>query len=487
MSDRPNSSAARPECSECGKYPKVLHRRYKGNTYCQACYQRIFKHRLCPECNEIARLPIHLPQAICRQCERKRPCVRCGVSGNKLGKFHERGPVCNKCYPYFIEPEKCSLCGKVSRKYRRVQLAGIVTTICFKCTPATDKGTCSCCHRYRTLTVDSVTGKSVCRRCKDEGLRQCELCHQLFPAGYGKVCEQCYWLGVLGQRTTITLHLFKTSLFKEHFTSFSKWLSGRRGPAVAAMAVNKYASFLQTIESEWGQIPSYAQLVKHFSVAKIRRHKRLFDWLLDTKLVAVDSELKKENAEQNQILQILRNAKVSPQMGQVIGSFLEKLMLQNQNGQLSLRTIRLYIRTATSLANHCAIKKHTLPTQSDIDSFLEAFPGHRASAYRFVTYLRAKTICCLWIGKPPKTVAKSKHEAKLKKRLLMCLSKLKRGVSHAKIDWKYWALQYFHGIDPKSSRKLVQSITGIVDGEGVLYIHMGKKLWIPNVYISIVA
>lgn len=236
-----------------------------------------------------------------------------------------------------------------------------------------------------------------------------------------------------------------------------------------------------------GQIPSYEQLVKYFSVAKIRRHKRLFDWLLDTKLVLVDSEIKKENAEQNQILQILRNAKVSTQMAQAIGSFLEKLLLQNQNGQLTLRTIRLYIRTATSLANHCMTKKHIFPTQSDIDSFLEAFPGHRASAYRFVTYLRTKAICDLWIGKPSKTIAKSKHEAKLKKRLLMCLSKQKRGVSHAKIDWNYWALQYFHGIDQKSSRKLVQSITGTVDGDGVLYIHMGKKLWIPNVDISIVA
>ena len=178
---------------------------------------------------------------------------------------------------------------------------------------------------------------------------------------------------------------------------------------------------------------------------------------------------------------------MSAQMAQVLGSFLEVLLLQNKSGQLSWRTVRLYIRTATSLVNHCMKKKHDLPIQSDIDSFLEQYPGHRASAYRFVTYLRANAICSLWLATPSQRVSRSKRLAKLTSRVLRCLETMAQGLSHAKVGWEYWALQYFHGLDPKSSRKLVQGEVGTHDKDGVLYIHKGKKLWIPKISISILA
>jgi hypothetical protein len=269
-------------------------------------------------------------------------------------------------------------------------------------------------------------------------------------------------------------------LFKEYFSNFGMWLCEKRGAAVAAMELNKYSPILQEIEKRWGKLPEYDQLVKYFSVAKMRRYKRLFDWLKEAGLTTSDASIEKENSEQNQILQILRSAQISAQMAQVLGSFLEVLLLQNKSGQLSWRTVRLYIRTATSLANHCMKKKHDLPMQSDIDSFLEQYPGHRASAYRFVTYLRANAICSLWLDKPSKRVSKSKRLAKLKTRLLMCLDKLEQGLSHAKVGWDYWALQYFHGLSPKSSRKLVQSLAGIADENGTLYIHKGKNMWVPK-------
>lgn len=485
MCATPSKANTRIECSECGKYPKVLHRRYKGNTYCQSCYQRIFKHRACPECSQMARLPIHLPNAICRQCERNRPCIRCGVKGNKLGKFHELGPVCNKCYPYFIEPQKCSLCGKTSRKYHRESIADAVVIVCTQCRPSIDRGTCSSCHRHRKLTIDRTSGKGVCRLCRDVVTRECVRCHKSFPAGYGMVCEPCYWYGVLTQRISVTFNLFSTPIFKEYFANFGMWLYEKHGAAVAAMQLNKYSPVLRDIENKWGKLPEYHELVKYFSVAKMRRYKRFFDWLKDVGLTTADTILEKENSEQNQIAQILRSAQISAQMAQVLGSFLDVLLLQNKSGRLSLRTVRLYIRTATSIANYCMKKEHDLPMQSDIDSFLNQYPGHKASAYRFVTYLRANTLCSLWLTKSSKGTSKSRRQARLKARLIMCIDKLARGISNAKVAWDYWALRYFHGLDPKSSRKLVQSQAVMADEDGVLYTHKGKKLWIPKISISV--
>lgn len=468
------------ECSECGKYPEKLHRRYKSKTYCQACYQRVFKHRNCPECNELARLPIDMPEAVCRRCESLKPCVRCGVQSEKIGKITDRGPVCNKCFPYFVEPKKCTSCGHVSRKYRVVSVLGSIEVFCSHCSPKVSFGTCRKCHRYRKLTFSEDLGKEVCKLCIDEGVRICEVCSQPFPAGYGKVCENCYWLGVFKQRKSLTSHLFATQTVKDIFAHFSDWLLERRGAAVAAMQLNKYSQLLYEIECQWGKVPEYSSLVDYFSVAKMRRFKRFFDWLIESGAVKVDSVVKAEDSERHQIRKILDSANTDRKLSSVLSIYHEYLTNPKKEKPLSMRTVRLYLRAATSLVIHSSPTGDMIPRQSDVNSFLAAKPGQQASLSSFIVFLRVKGICNLTVYRQPKASIIKSNRNQLKKSLFKMLAIAATGDLTVEDEWTAVALRYFHGISKKDCHRIINEAQAIEDDDGITYILMKRKIWVPK-------
>jgi hypothetical protein len=468
------------ECSECGKYPEKLHRRYKGKTYCQACYQRVFKHRHCPECNQFARLPIDMPEAVCKSCERLKPCVRCGGQSEKISKITDIGPVCNKCFPYFVEPKKCTSCGNVSRKYSVIAVLGDVAVFCSHCRPRASFGTCHKCHRYRKLTFNKDLGKGICMLCLDEGLRICEICSQPFPAGYGKVCENCYWIRVFKQRKSVTSHLFATETVKDIFVNFSDWLRERRGPAVAAMQLNKYSQLLYEIERQWGKVPEYRVLVDYFSVAKMRRFKRFFDWLAESGAVQVDKVVKAEDSERHQILKVLDSANTDRKLSSVLSSYYEYLTNPQKEKPLNLRTVRLYLRAATSLVMHSSSKGDVIPRQSDVNSFLTTKPGQQASLSPFIIFLRMKGLCNLTVYRQPKASVIKSDRHQLKKSLFKLLAVAATGDLSVEGEWAALALRYFHGVSKKDCHRILNGAKAIAGDDGVTYVFMKRRIWVPK-------
>ena len=91
--DRPPSS---PRCDECERTGVKIVRKFRGHRYCRTCYGRMFKRKLCPKCGNFARLPVHITNAVCRSCERSRPCVRCGRTMTRVGKMTAYGPACGR-------------------------------------------------------------------------------------------------------------------------------------------------------------------------------------------------------------------------------------------------------------------------------------------------------------------------------------------------------------------------------------------------------
>ena len=83
------------ECFGCGRQIERAHKVYKQEHYCGTCYAREFKPKPCPQCGELARLPARHPDAICSNCQKRQPCVRCGKVDYQIGLLSEYGPVCN--------------------------------------------------------------------------------------------------------------------------------------------------------------------------------------------------------------------------------------------------------------------------------------------------------------------------------------------------------------------------------------------------------
>lgn len=192
------------ECGQCGRDTPKAKRVYKGLRYCANCYGRIFRHRLCSQCGNLIRLPINESKPICQKCTLDKPCVRCNKETYRIGKLTEYGPVCASCARYFKKPENCDLCGELSFHLARNLKISPDQRLCPKCRRK-DFDSCQSCRRYRVLK-SAPDGQMLCNPCLEDGSVKCLQCGQQKPAGYGKVCQECYWQNEL--RSIVTpLHL----------------------------------------------------------------------------------------------------------------------------------------------------------------------------------------------------------------------------------------------------------------------------------------
>ena len=272
-----NATKRSVACDECGARAVRIARVYKGLRYCQTCYKRMFKRRMCLGCGNFAKLPVHLSHAVCQACERRKPCVRCRRVVKKIGKLTPDGPACNSCAPYFREPEPCEACGELSTRLSRKASLGHDLRVCQRCARS-DHKTCEACRHHRPL-VESPDGHKLCAVCLEKGDIPCPKCGQPMPAGCGKQCRTCYWTALAEARVQKDCGAFSSSALAEHFQAFGTWLIQRVGGHKAALTIHNYLEFFLEIQRKWQDIPDYETLLRHFSAAGLRRY--LLPYALD--------------------------------------------------------------------------------------------------------------------------------------------------------------------------------------------------------------
>ena len=181
-------------CDECGRGDRKVTRVHRGERFCDVCYVRLFKRRICPKCGNFARLPVFDPGAVCLKCEADLPCARCGRAEYRTGLRTPYGPACAGCARYFKDPEPCGACGTPSRWLTGQRNSGDGLRLCPRCARV-DHGTCRACRRHRPLE-DAGDGRRLCRSCRELGEIPCPECGRPMPAGRGGRCEDCYWRAV---------------------------------------------------------------------------------------------------------------------------------------------------------------------------------------------------------------------------------------------------------------------------------------------------
>lgn len=135
----------------------------RGLRYCATCYARVFKPRACPECGATSRLPIDQPGAVCRDCERRTPCIRCGKVDERRGRTTAEGRLCNACAQRLRPAEPCDLCATPSNRLPHTSALGHELRVCPRCARAAH-GTGAAFGRHRPLD-DAPDGRPLCRPC----------------------------------------------------------------------------------------------------------------------------------------------------------------------------------------------------------------------------------------------------------------------------------------------------------------------------------
>ena len=258
-----------------------------------------FKRKLCPGCGNFARLPVRQFGAVCRACERLKPCVRCHRAGRKIGRLTPDGPACDSCAFYFREPEPCEACGKLSRRLSRKASLGHGLRVCDRCARS-DQRSCQACLHHRPLTR-SPDGLQLCAVCLEKGEIPCPKCYQPMPAGCGRRCRACYWTEKTKRRIETDSGAFSSPALTGHFQAFGEWLIQTVGGQKGALHIHKYLEFFLEIERKWNDIPDYESLLGHFSAGRLRRFQLPMRWMEETGLVRPDANAREADSDQRRI------------------------------------------------------------------------------------------------------------------------------------------------------------------------------------------
>lgn len=469
------------ECFGCGRLMDKPHRIYKKEFYCGSCYAREFKPKPCPQCGEMARLPSRHPEAICHNCEKSKPCVRCGKEKYRLGLMSEYGPVCAACARYFSEMKPCSRCGALSHHLSRVSRLGFDEPVCPCCARA-DHGCCQACDRSRRL-FDAPDGRRLCKKCLTFGMVTCSSCGQPMPAGLGKTCLHCYWTRVFEERLHFNASVLQSPI-TEHYQAFSRWMLQHCGAFRAARLLKRYFTFFEQLGKLSPIEPlSYDRLVKEFGADMLRRHRLVITWFVEVHGWVKDDGISQADSEQHRIqrqLQVISQ----PFVHSLLMGYYRQLDAKRKNGMLSLRSVRLALWPASQLLLRSLTAGHRIPEQQDLTDYLSKVPGQKAALRGFIAYLNHSQNISLSMRLTRKGRHKSLLKPRLEKRMVNMVLAPKPGRTFLH-KWIITTLAYFHGLPQnKIYSQLIKS--GVKEDRGGWVFHFqGHDYWIPKCSMDI--
>ncbi len=460
-------------CHSCGRSMLKVKKIHKGQRYCDNCYPRLFKRRMCLKCGNYGRLPVFEPSAHCSICERAGPCVRCGKTEFKTGMRTDYGPVCKSCVPYFRVREACEVCGNISQRVAKSKTTGLRS--CQKCREPSHS-TCPCCRRHRVL-IATADGQNRCRLCSTHEQHACTSCGAQMPAGRGKECEACYWTALHHKRVQINLNGFEDGM-RSVFQEFASWLFDRVGPQKAALSINKHYLFFTALGVKWGAIPDYDELLKHFGAAKLRQAELPMRWLTESGKVQIDAQGRDRDTEGRRVKAIL-NELPDAWPRKLLSGYHELLAVRVEQQETDLRSVRLALRAAASFLKVAQLKDGVLPTMKKLEAFWRGSPGQVAAVTGFVAYLNRSYGLHLK-STPDKTWLMKARRAKAEYELLALLKD--RDVESFESRWIAKALAYFHNVSKVSHKTLSYTFKSVNDTDGFDVAHGSATLWVPSAH-----
>lgn len=373
------------KCTECGSFNIKVARRYGSRIFCTKCYTRYFKYGECYKCGRLEKLPTFKRYGICIKCERDVPCATCGKKEYSIGAITSYGPVCQSCSTKVRPLKKCEKCGELSTVLSRHAHLKHDLKVCLKCSRE-NNGTCEACGRNRPLYKDS-DGAKICKKCMFFGEVQCKKCGANMPAGYGKICKECYWSGLLSRKVDKAKSHFDMAVMAAEFKYFSIWLQERLGSNVASNKINSYLNFFLKLESIWGYIPVYSQLVDQFGAGGLRKFELPIKWMVDQKELIIDLKYKEESTEFRRIDDLINSLSCNEVNKTMLLQYKKHIFDKIKSGKTTVRSARLAIRPAVSLVNSCDINNSSGVLQDDLDSYLIQKPGQKSAITGYVNFI----------------------------------------------------------------------------------------------------
>lgn len=385
-----------------------------------------------------------------------------------------QGPVCNACYVYFREPQRCIICSQLARKYSRSRPDQAV--VCLKCA-GNDNKTCGVCRHHRPCTARS-DGIWICRKCESEPYTTCQVCHAPVVPGRNGRCEACYWQGRCTQRGEQLAELFRLEPVRQAFSSYVRWAVAHTDAKRLCLALPRHTEFFTTLDQHPNAIWDEAFVLRVFGTGRLRKYELPMRWLQDQHALALAPEAKQANAEAQTSRKLVQSLPASSVAGTVLQAFFDELHARVEAGKIKPRTMRMALRPAVSLLLATSHEGAAMPDQAALNDMLRSAPGQRAAVSTFLGFLKARYSIELAVLQNA-SHRQAHYREKLGAQLAEIASSSRRDAKIRQL-WDVTALRYFHHLKNPQAQELAKTANRVTSSDGHELQVGSQVFWLPH-------
>lgn len=377
-------------CNICEEILAKWRYRYQGKIYCRSCTERFFELKICQECNKKKYINKKLSKPICKICQVKNSnCIKCGTKKNLNGKITEEGVICKKCAKYFKEFATCSKCNKSNAYVFNRKISNKKTKLLCQNCYQSFLPTCIHCKKQRPIHKLLTSNQSICRICFTEKFRICQNCKNSFPAGIGRICNNCRYTNTIKKKLLIFTSQLSV-LTKNLFNEFSFWLEKRRGVLYTATSLNTYyLSFkiIDELSTDKIVFPTYKELLEKFSTLKNKNYLLILKFLEEFNLIKRNLRIQNNKSNMNLISKYLTTFPKDTYEYEIIRIYFNYLEKKLLNKQTTIRSIRLSLTCVVKCLKYKNYFKNIHLDNEVLESYLWVYPGQKASITGFIHFI----------------------------------------------------------------------------------------------------
>ncbi|WP_330564785.1 hypothetical protein [Pseudomonas yamanorum] len=261
------------------------------------------------------------------------------------------------------------------------------------------------------------------------------------------------------------------------FGDFGEWLLTEIGAKPAALKIHRHFVFFSEMERQWGQLPTYMQLLEVFGAAGLRKAELPMRWIRAVGGVAVDDTVRENHTEIRRVAELLESP-VAGEFKDILKRYHASLLVKVEQGGATMRSVRLALRPAVDLLHLAEKQGAGMPSQRVLEHFWYSSPGQLAAVTGFVNFLN-RIYGLKLEPRPDKRLMDKARRAKKEKALLLLIRERQDGDAFER-KWIAAALSYFHGISRVSSKQLTYSVADYKAVSGFNVTHGDNLLWVPS-------
>lgn len=473
-----------PRCKHCNETIQGRKYCYRGGCYCAGCHSIFFKLTTCSVCNRRKRIWSKMEIPVCKKClYADAPCIRCSKTELKKYAVTEFGVVCNSCLKYFREPKQCSRCNQKKTSVANRYLESGQELICGNCYTETLPLCSKCKYRRKPLIYD-FNRNPICAICALEESRHCKYCDMKIAAGTGYICRSCKYEKAFENRSRFGQSALSPYL-ANIFGSFCQWLRSTRSIQFAAENTNVYFLYFVSLDhlaNSLKRIPTYEEIVAHFTVAETRKNLLVTIFLDLEGIVCVDQSIKDEYSNIDSVERYLNAFEEGSFLRTLLHGYYDVLDKKLVDNRTTIRSIRLALTPAVKLLRWCAHFGLDKPSNDLLYGFLWVTPGQQASLTGFVNFLNRQYGLCLEFPEKQNMVLRRPTESRMQLRLrFVTLLRNPFNTELYRESLIKGALNYLHGVAiPKYAWISIYSAKK--NKEGNHYIRLANQLfYLPHI------